>query len=432
MFSRSNTFWKYGCSETASILPIAALLFPIIIGMAGAGVDISNWLMTRRHLQTAVDAAALAGAWDMANGSSEEEAEVAALKEAENNNYDSNQDGTLDVIITTDPSSGIRTVKVDIRQKVKVWFSSVFIDKSVYAATTASAIELDGGPFCILGLDQTASEAVEAAGAVELNAPTCGIAVNSDNDSALSISGNAKVNVGEVRIVGDYSMTGHPDFTYTKLRTNALPTEDPYSELTVPSFTACTASEMKHDNNKYTAAATLDPGVFCGGIEVTGNDTITLNPGVYIMDGGDFDIAGTTNITGTDVTIILTNSGGASYGSYGNINMSGNREIFLQAPTTGDYAGVAVYQDRNAPAGNGTTYINNITGMVGVEVHGVVYTPSRQLYFGGNGRVLAEDEPICTKLIAKEVLFQGNPAIGSDCTGTGTEDIGNVSARLVL
>ena len=432
MFNRSGVFWRYGCSETASILPIAALLFPVIIGMAGAGIDISSWLMTRRHLQTAADAAALAGAWDIANGSSESEIEDAALREAENNGYDPTQDGTLEITVTTDPDSAVRTVKVDIQQKVDVWFSSVFIDKTVYAVTTASAIEIAGGPFCILGLDQNEVGAVEAAGTVDMDSPTCGIAVNSDSSSALSLVGNVQINVGEVKIVGNYDTTGSPDFTYTKLRTGASPTADPYVDLTIPAFTSCSEWNMAHDNNRYTADATLNPGVFCGGLTIVGTNEITLNPGVYIMDGGNFDVSGGGSISGTDVTIILTNSGGLSYGDYGNISMSANKTIYLKAPTTGDYAGVAVYQDRNAPTGSNTNFTNRVTGTVGVEVEGVIYTPSRELYFGGHGRVLGADDPICTKLIAKKVLFQGNPAIGSDCTGSGTEDIGNASARLVL
>lgn len=425
MSRKVKGFSGYNQSEAGSVIPVAALVFPLIVGMAGVGVDVSSWMMNRRALQTVADAGALAGAWALANGGTKYDAETAALKEAQMNGYDSAL-GTLEIAVTT--VDEISTVTVDIRESVDVWFSSMFINKTVYASTTAAAIEVPGGGFCVLGLDQSAIGAVEASGSVVLEMPNCGIAVNSDSGSALSLSGNVSLNIGDVRIVGDYSEGGSTDFTYKTMRTNSNPTTDPYTDLEVPSFIACTSKQMKAGPTQYTADATLNPGTYCGGITVTGNNTINLNPGVYIMDGGDFNVSGGGSITGLGVTIILTNSGA---GSYGNIDMSGNKAIHLTAPTTGSFAGIAVYQDRATPAGSGNNY-NKITGTVGVEIEGVVYTPARQLSFGGNGKVSASGDPLCTKLIAQKVMFNGNPAIGSDCTGSATEDIGPATARLVL
>ncbi len=420
----------YVRSEAGSVIPVAAMAFPLIIGMAGVGVDISSWMMDRRVLQTAADAGALAGAWALANGGTTPDAEAAVLREAEQNGYDPAL-GTLEIAVTVDDDDGMRTVTVDVREPTNVWFSSMFLNQGVYVATTAAAIEVEGGGFCVLGLDQTAIGAVEASGSVVLDMPNCGVAVNSESSSALSLSGNVTLNVGDVRIVGDYAEGGSVDFTYKTMRTNSNPTIDPYADLEVPAFTACTSKQQKAGPTKYTGDATLNPGTYCGGITITGNNTITLNSGTYIMDGGSFNVSGGGSITGVGVTIILTNSGESSYGTYGNIDMSGGKEILLSAPTSGDFAGVAVYQDRNTPAGSGSNY-NKITGTVGVEIEGVVYTPARQLAFGGNGKVSASGDPLCTKLVGLQVMFNGNPAIGSDCTGSATEDIGPATARLVL
>lgn len=62
-----KNIWKqhipfYLGDTRGAILPIAAILFPIIIGMVALGVDAGSWLITKRNLQNAADAAVLAAA----------------------------------------------------------------------------------------------------------------------------------------------------------------------------------------------------------------------------------------------------------------------------------------------------------------------------------------------------------------------------------
>jgi Flp pilus assembly protein TadG len=61
---------------------LTALMLPIIIGMTGLGVDVSMWVMQKQHLQTAADAAATAGSWEIAKGD-KANAQAAATKAAE-------------------------------------------------------------------------------------------------------------------------------------------------------------------------------------------------------------------------------------------------------------------------------------------------------------------------------------------------------------
>jgi Flp pilus assembly protein TadG len=417
-----DTARRFLRSDAGSIVPIVALLLPLIIGFAGVGVDISSWMMTKRRLQSAADAAALAGAWEKTNGGTESAVQAAALKEAINNGYDPALSGTLTTTIST--TNGVATVKTDIKQKVNVWFSSIFIDKNVYAVTSASAMTVSGGGYCALALDTTASSAISAGGSVSINSPNCGLAANSSSASSVTVGGSSTVKVGAVNLVGSFAPNA--GFTYTSMHTHAAPIIDPYTDLTPPA-TSCSSSSMSHPTS-YNSSATLSPGTFCGGIRINGAHTdIIMNPGVYVMDGGDFLMNGGA-LTGTGVTIILTNSGGSTYGSYGAVNISGGGDILLKAPTTGTYAGVAIYQDRKAPSG-----INNkVTGTAGLEIDGVIYTPSNQLTFGGNSRVSSGSVALCTQLIGKTVVFQGNPTMDNNCAGMGIRNIGNPTAKLVL
>jgi len=466
---------KYLKSDSGAVLPMAALLFPIIIGMAGIGVDISNWMMFKREMQTSADAAALAGAWDLANGASEDVVKATALKEAKKNWYDDSvagnsliikiysagedddncgesdaehsdaehSDGEYSDSEHSDNKCKNARVKVEIKGKTDTWFSAYFLSEDIYIGTEAEAEVVKESKFCVLGLDETASATVTSLGNVNLDAEDCGIAVNSNSSTALSFGGNSKVELGEVKLVGDYELTGGSvDFSYKKMLTEASATKDPYVDLDLPVFASCSDAQQNAGPSLYTDDTTLDPGVFCGGLKISGNDNVILNPGTYIMDGGDFESTGNGTIVAIGVTIILTNSGTTSYGSYGNIKITGAKDIRLSAPTSGDYNDIAVYQDRLAD--EGSTY-NKIKGTVGLEVDGAIYTPQRKLEFGGNGKSLyssgddehSDENKVCTKIVAKQVVFSGNPIISNDCKEFDSDDendskkIGNATARLI-
>ena len=55
-------------AERGQILPIVALAMFCLLGICAFGIDVGNAYYAKRQLQSAVDAAALAGAQDLPNG----------------------------------------------------------------------------------------------------------------------------------------------------------------------------------------------------------------------------------------------------------------------------------------------------------------------------------------------------------------------------
>lgn len=55
-------------AESGQILPLFALLAVVLVGMAALVIDVGGWYRAQRQLQTVADAAALAGARDLAMG----------------------------------------------------------------------------------------------------------------------------------------------------------------------------------------------------------------------------------------------------------------------------------------------------------------------------------------------------------------------------
>src|SRR5262249_52895804 len=144
-------------------------------------------------------------------------------------------------------------------------------------------------------------------------------------------------------VSGSGSITGN-------LIPHVAPINDPYANVPQPGShdPSCTNTSPTAANTITGGSVTLSPGNYCGGLSITGGASVTLNPGVYVIDGGSFQSGGngggnngTVSINGTGVTIFLT--GGS--GNYATMQAAGNANLVLTPPTTGDSAGISIFQD---------------------------------------------------------------------------------------
>jgi hypothetical protein len=104
------------------------------------------------------------------------------------------------------------------------------------------------------------------------------------------------------------------------------------------------------------------------------------------VNGGKFDLGAQASVTGTNVTIVML-------GDDSGFEQNGGANLKITAPTDGPYSGVAIYRHRQA-ANKTPTKIN---GGAGLEITGVVYMPSTDIWVGGNAdfatKVPAGDRP---------------------------------------
>lgn len=126
--------------EKGSILPFVAILIPIVFfGFAALSVDIGMLYAEKTQMQTAADAAALAGAKEMALGLKEnravplDEAEKIARKYAELNEADKVVDVSLG------EEEGQTYIQVITEATVPMAFSATFSDKTRTVQSTAKA-----------------------------------------------------------------------------------------------------------------------------------------------------------------------------------------------------------------------------------------------------------------------------------------------------
>ena len=177
------------------------------------------------------------------------------------------------------------------------------------------------------------------------------------------------------------------------------------------------------------ATVTLNPGWYNNGLHITSNQVVTLNPGVYYIDGagGNFQIDSGAVITGTGVTFVLTSSTGKS-NSYPSVAINGSSSMHITAPTSNsalgtDSSGVAIFED---PKASGNLTIN---GNSNTYFGGAIVAPSMAISFSGTG--VSGTASNCTQIIGDTITFTGNSSVSSDCGNYGTATIGGTGKTVL-
>ncbi|MGH6948005.1 MAG: pilus assembly protein TadG-related protein [Kiloniellales bacterium] len=418
-------------ADTAgSTLTTVALALPILIGASGLGVEVSSWYAARRQMQTAADAAALSGAYELARRD-HDQIEPAALQEAGRNGY--GEGGPTGVTVSRPPTGGAfagkgSAVEVLITSSEDLLLSGVLLDGAVEIVARGVAMVETTGSACVLALDPTASSAINNQGNVTVHMPGCVLAANSTDPSAISISGNTTFDADSLWTAGNYTHDGSATVTMERPPiTEAWALDDPYADLDPWVPGGCDASNASYSNT----TVTISPGKYCGGLSVGANATVTMEPGTYYLNAGDFEVhaQGTVDCAcddpGEGVTIVLTTTGAIS--SIGGVNINAGADIDLQAPSdpTADYPGVLFFQDARADP-NETSFFN---GGADMHLSGAIYFPSQLLTWSGTSDMSA---PTCTVVVGRRVTFIGNAVIdNSTCEEAGVEPI-TISAVVLV
>lgn len=411
--------------ERGVIIVMFALLLPIMIGFVGLGVEIAFWFQDRRDLQTAADAGAIAGAYEIAEGRVSS-ADTVAQREAENNGWSSaNGDGITvnnDQINSTFPSSGnfdadTNAIEVILTRTLEPLFIGYFMDSLTLTAGAVATTVAGGADACVLALaDGDPGQAVKIAGGSNVTLSGCAIAINSTDNQALKITGTAQLTTDCVYIEGGGGVSGN-DPTTTQcsgVKSGQPEIADPYADIAEPTAELDLPCTGDFDDFRQTSGSgTVVPGTYCDGIEVTGG-SLSMDPGLYIMDDGNFKITGGASVSGTGVTIVLMDSSGGN--SCGIFTLSGGGSFDMTAQTTGTYAGFLFF--RHATCSNTASDMKFVGGS-NATVVGVIYSPSKEVKISGGTSVSGS----CLQIVADTVEISGSGTFGNDCDGTGVDPI---------
>jgi len=375
----------------------------MITGLASASalaIDVAEWYGSRRAMQSAADAAALGGAMEMHEGGTVAQITAAATTDSKLNSTGLGSGATL----TVTPDTAGNRVTATLTKRASLLFSSVFLGSApTLTATAVAGVVNQGAPACLLSTSTTASGALAVTGNGSISAPGCGIVVDSTSTSAMQVSGNGSVTSDGICGPGGHTGTNyHPTPTSCGSMSDGLAGQTPPKNVNDP----CQHTDTSYGNNQ---TATLNPGVYCGGITVKGNAVVTLNPGIYILRNGALTGSGNATINGTGgVGIWMTGTGTTVSLENDDVTLTGNVNVNIVAPSdpTSPMAGIAIYQDASAPTG---TISNRLSGNGTVNFTGVLYFGNQNVTVSGNGT--QNGAAAFTAFVANTLTYSGNGSL---------------------
>jgi hypothetical protein len=288
------------------VVALVALALVVLISFVALAIDLGLMWGTKRRMQTAADAAAIAGALASRNS---QDVTTAADNVASLNGF---TDGSNGVTITVaNPYSGgscsANCVKVTIAQGQSTYFLRVLGFNSINVNANAVSGTINSGN-CVYALSPSALPALKVDGNAKVNVPSCGVIVNSTQNPAATCGGAASFSAGSIGVAGSAAVGCFSPAPTTGVGESP----DPFAYLgTAPT---CTVNNTKLS---ITSSQTVSPGYYCGGIKITGGSTnVTFQSGTYYL-GSPFDLSITSGgtVTGTGVTFIDTQGGISLAGS---------------------------------------------------------------------------------------------------------------------
>ncbi len=407
-----SVFVSFLHDTQAAIGLISAIALPVVIGSAVLGTEAGLWAYKRQSMQGAADAAALSAVISNTTGNA---LRLQGKSVAAAQGFADGVNG-VSVTINTPPLSGTYTgrtgaVETIILQPQKPAIAQFFSSATINIRARAVAIQNRAGA-CLLALNTSSKGAIALQGTSAVSLSGCDAVSNSANAEAISVSGATRLTLANASAVGGISNVNNI-VAQSGIWSGATAAPDPYSDKNFPNYGACT--QVYKSGN-----ATLQPGVYCGGISLSAGAKVTLQPGIYYLDRSDLKIAGNASLSGTGVTLVFTSSTGRNYGS---ASISSNAVVNLSAPNSGPTAGIVLFGDRAMPTG--TAF--NLSGGGTQQWTGAIYLPKAALTYSGG----ATGGSGCTQIIADTINFTGNSNLSLSCEGTGTTPMGNQVATLV-
>jgi hypothetical protein len=429
---------------------VMGVIMATVLGFAGLGVETGLWFSQKREYQTAVDAAALSGAFQLAaqipnicsggaTATNMTPIRQAGTTLATANGYNgplavggSSLASTETLYVNSPPTSGAFSgnncaVEAIIYEPKRSLFAAVYDPSVTIGVRSVALVKLNfGGGACDLSLNPNASApsgnggvaGINIAGTATVSQPGCVMASNSTNPCSFSTNGNPSVTIGDIYTAGGDCLGNN-----TTLNTNGLvpvtggdQVPDPFASTfpnnpSMPSGSSCPSStDIQNPTN-----TTIQPGTYKS-IQLTSGGPYTLASGTYYICGsgngatvGEFKSSVQVNTATNGATIIVQ----------GKIDITGtgNMTAPSASSTATPYPGILFYQ----PGNGSNLQQDNINGGSNLILTGALYLPGGNLTFNGNNSTTGLK---CLEIVSYTIQFSGTNSLSNlDCTAAGVQKI---------
>ncbi len=390
---------------------------PIFIAGAGLAVDVTYWYSSKRDLQNAADAGALAGGYEILASNSQAQASNEAASAALRNT-----DGTGQVT-TVFPS--VNRIQVSVQSTASTFFVGQFLDSPPTISATAIAEFREGEtrpPACLNLLGSSGETlSIQGRGKVEMGAG-CGVHINSTSNPALGIDGaNARLISDDVCINGGLTaqtaekirMPGNSNIA--SVAVTGCPTiPNPYQHLDEE----IQGYEDECRDEKINSAGNFNVrGSVSRYLVGTPGGTVRVHPGTEyrVGPGAELTFSGGVNVFCYD--IIVNNSGTLQIRSHiifvngARLKVAGRGKVTVFTPQRGEdplYAGLSIISH------SGNNAVHEIAGTADMRFMfgSGISVPGDDLKFSGNTQFGNPGPPITAR--SMEVKGNARVTLGSN------------------
>ena len=413
--------------EKGQTLVLTALCGSVLLGFMALALDVGVLFHTRRSLQTAADAAAMAGALDYLYNHSTSSAQSAACAAAATNGFTGTcTTGTCSgvssnqICVNLPPISGPNTTASGtfVEAVLSRPQPTIFRGGSMGVSARAVAALPDAGQACIWVMAPS-GPALDVQGNYDIESPKCGIYVNSNTSDAMGVTGNAgTVNSTFIDVVGNSTLQHQT--TPTPATMNSGVRQSPWGNLSGPdpSTDCAVSSNATSITSSVISSLSTAPanGVVCflGGslanppvISGTVNLQPTVTSGVVYYFKYGVEVATGANVTfghaipydSTSGSFVIPpggNQGAVLDVGTGTLKQDSNSILNIYSPTSGSYTGIAIFQ----PPSN-TSILQVQFGSNNEVLDGYIYAPGGEVYLQDNGGGVTATGIVAYKLYDK-------------------------------
>jgi len=442
------SLWRLRRDEHGSVMAFLAVV-PVLVGAVAVGVETGQLYRTKRQMQGAADAAALAGSIDRVAGKNNTTITTTARYEAQRNGFQNGVNGVV-VTVNAPPTSGssmaitgavevivTKSQSFSLGAVLSSWLgvssnSFTMTSRSVAAQGTAGT----SSEGCMVALTTAAEQGVSFTNfnnfTSDCTIASNGTATGSNSSASVYIASFNNATVKSVYTRGSFYKTGYNSFTATNTpkteQTSAV--TDPYASLPTPSAGTCSYTNFSASS---ASSATLSPGTYCGGLTVSSVNNVYFTPGIYYVANGDLYLTSVNNVTcptctsDNGVAIVLTQTTGNN-ADIGGVRITSDNNISLNAgkTNTGSYTGVLFYQDRRAYVGTmtSTSKIFTISSLNTVTLNGAIYFPNNRIDISSINNA-GSGSTGCTVWVGRYIKFSSyNNNYTGGCATWGTTPVG--------
>jgi Flp pilus assembly protein TadG len=388
--------------EGGAVAVVAALVLTALIGVVGLAVDVGMWYRTNRALQNAADAAVIAAALNNTASYQSEAKAVAATYGF--------VDGANGITVTalnnqTCPGGATDCYQVTIAQATaQVFFSPVIGNFTPSLAGAAMAGGSQTHSYCLLALGGSGTDPALLGNGVP--------AANLDNCSIMSNTGMTCHGHNTGATYGDAHTTNSG--CGNTQRSNVPAVADPYAGLAsnIPLNTCGGATASSFPGETWPGPTKILGATYivCGDLTLTGSVTLTTaSPGsVLVIENGTLNVgSGFTLKTAANSALTIIFTGPTVAGHSYTHAPTGGGTLDFNAPTSGAWSGVAIYQD---PALTTGVDISAAGSSPTWNISGLVYLPHSSVLFSGAVNK-SSNGASCFALVVDNITINGTGEI---------------------